>query len=752
LIDLADIRGRMVSLATLALLALAPGSYAATNVRGWHADGQTWIVWQETTPTPFTCDIYKSTTLFSNISQAELVGRLYPQEWDGERLKLADAELEFTIPDGQGGSYILEPDEGVFVYTPHAAATEFFAVVGHDETAVTPEMTSEAVPQTYDPQDDLVTAHVQWTGPIHNGFLLTIYALWIDGRHDDLARPDLPVMGNGHKNGTPHIFAVAEPPGGVGSGDQPAALLLHGGEGQWFAWRPNRKPQIGIDPVDGYTVQHDDCLYRLVAEEGTGNPVVACTNSWWFGYYDGYDPFVLPPDRPPEDGVVRNYTVRRLEWINDWLIGHRQVDPARIAILGHSMGATGAGLNGRFNPDRYSSVTGFNPTLHVPGGITLRQIFGNENDNLATSLTSAGGETVRMQDVFHPAAACSPFTLDYPFTRYYFGRDDIDPNSRWDAVLVERQRSVDTTACGAHLYWDGRPHTMAEWDGHWSNSEWQTSRDDASAQARYRADLSYPGFFGDDQNPIQPGRQPDPGNGEPDNGDLWGTWGGYFDWEVESITDTVDEWACTLYLAGLSATAVDNCPTASVVTGLAIRKPQQFHPTEGESLDWSLERVSDGRDLKSGSVIAGVDGLVAISGLTIHRDPVRCRLTVRPDGDTISAALICDPVAGTLPFITRLTVALFNDYPEQTRQIAGRIDVTLGNGAHYQYWRNGYTNVAGAGSYIASWDQMIPDLPTVTGENTFRLAAEDITPPPYNQPPYPPAGDLSADECTILAE
>jgi hypothetical protein len=35
------------------------------------------------------------------------------------------------------------------------------------------------------------------------------------------------------------------------------------------------------------------------------------------------------------------------------------------------------------------------------------------------------------------------------------------------------------------------------------------------------------------------------------------------------------------------------------------------------------------------------------------------------------------------------------------------------------------------------------------GLNEFRLFAADVTPAPYNQPPYPPAGDTDTDGCTI---
>ena len=50
-------------------------------------------------------------------------------------------------------------------------------------------------------------------------------------------------------------------------------------------------------------------------------------------------------------------------------------------------------------------------------------------------------------------------------------------------------------------------------------------------------------------------------------------------------------------------------------------------------------------------------------------------------------------------------------------------------------------------TFATSWMQTLPALGSLVGENVFELHAEDVTPPPYNQPPYPPAGDT--DTCTV---
>lgn len=118
-------------------------------------------------------------------------------------------------------------------------------------------------------------------------------------------------------------------------------------------------------------------------------------------------------------------------------------------------------------------------------------------------------------------------------------------------------------------------------------------------------------------------------------------------------------------------------------------------------------------------------------------------------GGTIAAQYTCAPSSGTVPFNTSMTVTLDNLYTGQTRRIAGRIDLTLAGGTTYGNWRAGYTNVAAGSSYTTSWMQSIPALGTLIGNNTFLLLAEDVTPVPYNQPPYPAAGDTASASCVI---
>jgi hypothetical protein len=118
---------------------------------------------------------------------------------------------------------------------------------------------------------------------------------------------------------------------------------------------------------------------------------------------------------------------------------------------------------------------------------------------------------------------------------------------------------------------------------------------------------------------------------------------------------------------------------------------------------------------------------------------------------TVQADYACSPDSGTVPFQTMMTATLQNLYTGQSRQLAGRIHIDLANGGQILNWRGGYTNVPAGGSYSTTWLQTIPALGVLIGESTFTLVATDITPAPFNQPPYPASGDTDTAVCTVTA-
>lgn len=167
--------------------------------------------------------------------------------------------------------------------------------------------------------------------------------------------------------------------------------------------------------------------------------------------------------------------------------------------------------------------------------------------------------------------------------------------------------------------------------------------------------------------------------------------------------------------------------------------------------DGNLYGVKGGEDSSDNELIAinkatgagtviGYTGFTSIGGLDIGRPTASL---------TVSTGLTCLPSSGTVPFSTTISVTINNQYSGQIRRMAAVINVALANGSTVNNWRAGYTNIAAGDTYSANWANTIPATGSVIGINTFTLLAEDVTPSPYNQPPYPAAGDTDSDACTV---
>jgi YVTN family beta-propeller protein len=644
------------------------------NVRAWNADGQVFIVWKTDVQAPLMYNVYSSPNAVSLVANATKIGSVFEPEWTGKRLTLAKPDARWTIPDGNGGTYELAADEGLFVYTPHDTATVYFYVNKNNETQLSAtNRTLQPIFVKYNPATEPVKCHTQFSGVTNQGFPFTVFAVWVDGRNDpDDARPDFPVMANAEKNGAPHVFAVFNPQNGLPAGPLPAVVCLHGGgqQGSYWAYAPNsgHYRNTGNVPVDGVTIAFDDRLFLA------GNGVVNEDRpSNWFGWHTGLS--ATNAANAPANAVVVPYTLRRLMWTIDWLIQSSpyNIDDKRIAIMGNSMGGTGTLLLSRWKPERFSAATAFVPPHYTPE--TGARLFGNTQTNLVTTEKGPGGIALRVNDFFDPAVRISSMTRDYCLTRIYRGR--CDDAAEWGPQHIQLYNALNNKGLGMHLYWDNRDHTASDWTsddpqtscpdiGQWV-SPVRTQKCAAAFQSRFRADHSYPGFFNDDQNFTLAGRQPVLGNGDVSDGTPWGTWGGYYDWDVNSLSDTSTRWACNLFLTGQSPVAVDNYPGDSALCDVTVMKPVLFTPTPGTDLQWRLIRVSDNTVLQSGVIQTDTLGKVTVPGLRLFKNPARCQLIIEylytdQDGDGFTSQNDCNDANPTIyPAAPELCDGLDND-------------------------------------------------------------------------------------------
>jgi hypothetical protein len=208
----------------------------------------------------------------------------------------------------------------------------------------------------------------------------------------------------------------------------------------------------------------------------------------------------------------------------------------------------------------------------------------------------------------------------------------------------------------------------------------------------------------------------------------------------------MDYFGCSVAVSG--TTALVGAYGDATRTGAAYL----FDGVSGAQLD-KLVADDGGTQESFGSAVV-LDGNMALIGAYLDTDnnfsgSAYIFDTNCPDPLTIGAQYTCLPASGTLPFSSTMTVNLDNQYAEQARRVAARIDVTLANGQFYANWMAGFTNIAAGGSFTTSWSaNILPNL-SMVGDNIFLLVAEDVTPAPWNQPPYPPAGDTATASCTV---
>ncbi len=602
-----------VLIITLFLFAPMP-AFSQANLRGVNADGQTWLIWEETSPEPFTYDVYVSQAPIESLETAELTGRIFPEDWRGKRLKLAQNNATWTIPEGDGGAYSLESGEALFVYTPHTASDEYFAVVKNGESEISTENSIGPITQSLGP----VQCHAQFSGVSELGQEYSIYAHWIDGRENyDDGRSDYPVMGNHHANGTGHVFAVFEPEDGRKAGPMPAVMALHGGGlSNYFRFGKGSTNRIGIKTTfeDGFIVSLDDCLFvSKTTALGSG---VWPEPTRWFGYWSEYNRFELPGELPPDDAIIVDYTQRRMDFILDWLLANEQIDPDRLSILGVSGGGSGAMFSVKRNPNKYAALTSF--VMPFEGTVFSLAVFmqGEIDQNLKTNLPGGIG----LRDWYWPLTLLHE-QEEMPFMRIVVGKQDLFMD--WE-LEVEAFQQMETEKWGAHIFWDQRDHIWNWVETHWFESPRLEPKD----MSRFRRNQSFPAFTNDDQNLITGGRQPDIGNEGRESGDPHGTWGGYYDWKPETIADTEDGWAATIYLLGESEFANDVPEFDESTADVTIRRAQHFKPAPDELCTWSLMRISDNQITQEGTLSVAENGLVTVSALIITKNPSRLRIAL----------------------------------------------------------------------------------------------------------------------------
>lgn len=615
--------------------------FSQANVRAWYADGQVFVVWTYDVPIEETYAIYTSPDPFTSTADATLIGRPFYFEYLGYGLKdnLMDTNATYRIPDGSGGKYQLNLNEALFVHTPHQNGTQYFAVTKWGSDAVIPgqNITDTSVAFIFDPVNDPVECHLQRTfpSPFTTGYVCQAYSMWSDGRQNHWeSRPDFPIMANASKNGMPSLFLLSAPIDLDTTHVFPLSVWLHGGGGIARQSLAGSRVEVNIKPELGILVAHDDKMYgyRGVTPPHPDQP------TWHFGYRKNYDPF---SNTTILSDTIINYTQRRYLWIDEWLTRNFNVDTNRINIHGHSMGSAGALALAKCYPQHYGSATLFNTGCAGPDSISNTiYIFGTPAENYPTNLKNRTDDAVRFYDLWDLYTNCSA-ERDIPLIRHWHGKNDNNGVMHWGPVVIENFRICDSIGTGIQHYWSERPHAMDMaplFNDHWIQgvpANQQTVHDNVSfPELHHKSDESFPAFF----NHRMDFKNNDPGTGligiNNGDGDNWGTWGGYYRWG--NVNETTHTWETVAWLEDNAEFPNDNSLDVFLTADIAVRRPQFFKPSTGQTISWKIEDFDVPEIiLQSGTTTVGDDNLVVIKQINVWREDFRrVRITI---SDVISA-------------------------------------------------------------------------------------------------------------------
>jgi len=107
--------------------------------------------------------------------------------------------------------------------------------------------------------------------------------------------------------------------------------------------------------------------------------------------------------------------------------------------------------------------------------------------------------------------------------------------------------------------------------------------------------------------------------------------------------------------------------------------------------------------------------------------------------DTIGMNLSCSPPVLEVPTRCRISIHVANT-SHFFRHVDLGLNFRLPSGSVMENIRFGHFEFVPGGRSYDNWPHHIPALPSLVGTTAFVLHAVDVTPPPWNQPPYPPSG------------
>ncbi len=566
---------RPATILALLLAARASAQAPPTGLSATVQSGQTFLTWNEIAGSGVKYRVYRSTSPIASaasLASASLLGEVGDATSENVRVTGLTGVATFHRISDLGPS--LSSSQGLFVHTETASEDAFYAVTsvvgGIEDTSIALGANSLAAPAVEVPAVPRPVLQAL-QGDLRD------YVHWVSA-HDS---PSAPAMWNAPSRAF-NLRVRFDP--SASPLPRPVLLAMHARGGNYAA--------TGIPDLS-----HPEAVI-LSPDDWIG---AAPMNTFWYGMNAGFPAIGSFPGFPNVD-----FTVRRVMAELDFVQAEFPTDAARVYARGGSMGGIGAIFLAYRHPDRFAAAHAVIPKFDFGCSANQcwlepqagNQLWGTPAQNLPT--TDGVGVYDRLDLAFlagmNPAADLTPiFTFN--------GRNDVvvgwpEKPPTYAAIQALRQP--------AEFYWDdgthGAPNPVGS--GPWA----QVIGQRRNLLWSLRIDQAVPAFSNlsvDD----------DPGNGDPDVGDLVGTINGYATWNLATVEDEPDHHSLVASLR--VGPGLDASPASSATADWTPRRLQLFPRAPGMHARFGNLQQPAGAPIDDRVVTADGDGVLTVEGATL---------------------------------------------------------------------------------------------------------------------------------------
>ncbi|MBV8882312.1 MAG: prolyl oligopeptidase family serine peptidase [Planctomycetaceae bacterium] len=374
----------------------------------------------------------------------------------------------------------------------------------------------------------------------------------------------------------------------------PVILFLHGFGDTWEGIKksPNWFPNV----------------FTLVPNDPLG--------TWFYGYSDQL------PKGDPNQGMVVNYTERRLLAYLEHFESRYSIDRNRVYVMGGSMGGTGTTSLALRYPNIFAAADarkGATNRVHCKWKSQCESIWGRVESKVKNN------DGVNVWDWQNMAWYAQNHQAAATWLRTAHGREDVSIPYRQVAgppgvTPMSFYAALEAFKIGHECFWDCSSHSLPA-PKPFAHDDWWEPFNDATCY--FRLDLSFPAFSRYSANDH-------PGTGAGDavgsdsqlgdntyDGDPNGGFNRFLRWNSATISDQESQYSIEIKLSS----GPNGYKGKGEVVDVTPRRLQKFKVTPGATYSWSTSAP------QSGSAVADAEGLLTIPAVKVG--PAWTKLTIQ---------------------------------------------------------------------------------------------------------------------------